>query len=241
MTKLAIVLGAGVENGLGAALARRFAKEGLHVLVTGRTLAKVKTVAASIRSAGGSAEAATVDVTDEASVNACFDGLPKGASLEAVLYNAGNNAIIPFADLTADTFEHFWRVGCFGGYLTAQAAMPVLERQGHGSLIFTGASGSLRGKANFAHFAAAKAGLRMLSQSLAREYGPRGVHVAHIVVDGVINGERVRKIAPEFMDRLGEDGSLDPDDMAEAFWAVHQQPRTAWTQELDIRPFKENW
>ena len=241
MAEQAIILGAGSPNGLGGALARRFAKGGLDVVVTGRTLAKVDAVADEIAAAGGSARAAVCDVTDEGSVNAMFQEAAERGPIAAVLYNAGNNAIIPFADLDAGTFEHFWRVGCFGGFLAAQAAMPILLGQGRGTFIFTGASGSMRGKANFAHFASAKAGLRMLSQSLAREYGPKGIHVSHIVVDGVIDGERIRSIASDYLEHLGPGGALIPDEMAEAFWMVHQQPRSAWTQELDLRPHIEKW
>jgi len=159
----------------------------------------------------------------------------------AVVYNAGNNAMIPFDKLDEETFEDFWRVCCLGGFLTAKAALPSLLKSGGGSLIFTGASASLRGKANFAHFASAKAGLRNLAQAIAREYGPKEIHVGHIVVDGVINGERVRSRFGEYLDDLGEDGSLNPDDMAEAYWNMHGQPRNAWTHEIDIRPYKENW
>ena len=128
-----------------------------------------------------------------------------------------------------------------GGFLTAKAAAPIMLEQGSGSIIFTGASGSLRGKSNFAHFAAAKAGLRMLAQSLAREYGPKGIHVAHVVVDGVIDGDIVRSRFGEYLEKLGPGGSLNPDDMAEAFWNLHIQPRSTWTQELDLRPYVENW
>ena len=129
----------------------------------------------------------------------------------------------------------------WGGFLTAKAVTPIMLEQGRGSIIFTGASGSMRGKSNFAHFAAAKAGLRMLSQSLAREYGPEGIHVAHVVVDGVIDGDMVRARFAEYLEKLGPEGALKPDDMAEAFWMLHQQPRSTWTQELDLRPFSENW
>ena len=112
---------------------------------------------------------------------------------------------------------------------------------GGGSMLFTGASASMRGRPNFAHFASSKAGLRMLAQALAREYGPKGVHVAHVVVDGVIDGEIVRTRFGEYLDKLGEDGSLSPDAIAEAFWFLHSQPRSAWTHELDLRPFCETW
>ena len=241
MTNMAVVLGVGAEQGLGAALARRFANAGLHVAVAGRTPDKIEAVVGTITDQGGSAEACLIDATDAPQIEALFADLSGRGTIEAVLYNVGNNAIIPFADLTAETYEEFWRVCCLGGLLTAKAAIPIMLDQGHGSLLFTGASASLRGRPAFAHFASAKAGLRMLAQSLAREYGPQGIHVGHVIVDGVINGETVRSRFGEYLDQLGPEGSLEPDDIAETFWHIHQQPRSAWTHETEVRPFKENW
>lgn len=241
MAGSAIVLGVGAERGLGAAIARRFAAEGLHTIVSGRTKDKLDTVVESIAADGGSAEALAGDATDAGDIVALFDHAAGQGAIDAVIYNVGNNAIIPFAELTSEQFEQFWRVCCLGGMLTAKAAMPILAEQGHGTMLFTGASASLRGKPAFAHFAAAKAGLRMLAQSLAREYGPQGVHVGHVVVDGVIDGEMVRSRFGEYLEQLGEDGSLDPDAIAENFWHLHSQHRSAWTHEIDLRPFKENW
>lgn len=241
MTKSVVVLGVGASNGVGGALARRFAREGLHAIIAGRTLEKVEAVAEVVREAGGSAEAVRTDVTQPEDQDTLFATVAERGEVAAVLYNAGNNAIIPFEQLEAETYEAFWRVGNFGAFLTAKRAIPILKAQGEGSLFFTGASGSMRGKANFAHFASMKAGLRMLTQSLAREFGPAGVHVAHFVIDGVINGEMIQNRIPQYLEKLGEDGSLKPDAIAEAFWHVHTQHRSAWTHELDLRPFKENW
>ncbi|MGP1352730.1 MAG: SDR family NAD(P)-dependent oxidoreductase [Parasphingopyxis sp.] len=241
MAGSAIVLGVGAERGLGAAIARRFAAEGLHTIVSGRTKDKLDAVVESIAADGGSAEALAGDATDAGDIAALLDHAAAQGAIDAVIYNVGNNAIIPFAELTSEQFEQFWRVCCLGGMLTAKAAMPILAEQGHGSMLFTGASASLRGRPAFAHFAAAKAGLRMLAQSLAREYGPEGVHVGHVVVDGVIDGEMVRSRFGEYLEQLGEDGSLDPDAIAENFWHLHSQHRSAWTHEIDLRPFKENW
>ncbi|MEM1037609.1 MAG: SDR family NAD(P)-dependent oxidoreductase [Pseudomonadota bacterium] len=241
MTGTVIVIGVGAKDGVGAAVSRRFAKQGHHIITVGRTSEKIDAVAADIVTSGGSAEGFRADVTSEADLDTLFAHAKTKGDVSSVIYNAGNNAIIPFEDLTAEQFESFWRVGCFGGFLVAKRAMPILSAQGKGSLLFTGASGSMRGKPAFAHFAAMKAGLRMLSQSLAREYGPKGVHVAHVVVDGVIDGDMVRSRFGEYLDMLGEDGSLAPDAIADAFWFLHSQHRSAWTQELDLRPFKENW
>ena len=241
MSGTVIVLGAGASQGVGGALGRRFASEGHHVIMTGRTASKVEALAAEISNAGGSAESLAVDVTSQADLDALFSHADTRGPIAAVLYNAGNNAIISFDDLEPETVEQFWRVGCFGAYLTAKRAIPRLVDQGRGSLFFTGASGSMRGKANFAHFAMMKAGLRMLAQSLAREYGPKGVHVAHFIIDGVIDGEMVRSRFGEYLDALGEDGSLSPNAIADAYWHVHNQHRSAWTHEMDLRPYKENW
>ena len=241
MSRSVIVIGAGASNGVGGALTRKFASEGHHVVVAGRTEAKVAALAEEVIAAGGSAEPFVVDVTAPEDQAALFAHVGAKGEIAAVLYNAGNNAIIPFEQLDAETFESFWRVGCFGGFLTAERAIPVLKAQGRGSLFFTGASGSLRGKSNFAHFASMKAGLRMLAQSLAREFGPQGVHVAHIIIDGVIDGDMVRSRFGEYLDALGEDGGLSPDAIADAFWYLHLQHKSAWTHELDLRPFKENW
>ena len=241
MSGTVIVIGVGASNGVGGALSRQFADGGHHVVIAGRTESKVSAVAEEINASGGSAEPFVIDVTNAADQDALFAHVAPKGDLAAVLYNAGNNAVIPFEQLDAETFEAFWRVGCFGGFLTAERAIPILKAQGQGSLFFTGASGSIRGKSNFAHFASMKAGLRALAQSLAREFGPHGVHVAHFIIDGVIDGDMVRSRFGEYLDALGEDGGLSPDAIADAYWYVHQQHKSAWTHELDLRPFKENW
>ena len=241
MTGQVILLGAGGPDGLGGAIARRFAREGHPVIVSGRTLEKVEATVRRIQDQGGTAEARQVDVTSEADQERLFQHAHDSGTVAAVVFNAGNNAIIPFEELTPQTFEAFWRVGLYGAFLTAKRALPILKSQAKGSLLFTGASASMRGRANFAHFASMKAGLRMLAQSLAREYGPQGVHVAHIVVDGILDGEMARSRFSDYMDSLGEDGVLSPDAVAETFWSVHKQHRSAWTHELDVRPFSEAW
>ena len=241
MTSTTIILGGGPYDGLGGALARRFASEGHHVIFSGRTLERVEETADRIRSEGGSVEAFQADVTEAADQDSLFAHASKRGDISAVLYNAGNNAIIPFEQLDAATFEDFWRVCCFGAFLTAERAVPLLKAQGSGSLFFTGASASLRGRPNFAHFASAKGALRNLLQALAREFGPHGIHVAHFVIDGVINGDRVREKYPEYLEQMGEDGALAPSAIADAFWQTHMQPRSAWSHEVELRPFKEQW
>lgn len=242
----AIVFGVGSVRGVGGAVCKRFAREGYHVIVTGRTLVKIEGVVEQINASGvGSAEALQTDATDEAQVIAAFDRAmspgPRRDPADVVVSNAGNNAFIDFTKLTAAQFEDFWRVGCYSGFLVGREAARRLVPLGRGTVIFTGASGSLRGKPGFAHFAAAKAGLRMISQSMAREYGPKGVHVAHVVIDGGILGDRLQGAFPERVESLDPEGLLGYEAIAENYWILHRQPKSAWTQELDLRPFKENW
>jgi len=244
MTKrTALVIGVGAEIGLGAALCRRFASAGLHVLIAGRTPAKLERVASSISATGGSAEAITMDTTNEADVVELFDRAMAPANsrepAELIVYNAGGNQKVDFRELSAELFEQFWRVGCFGGFLVGREAARRLVPLGRGTMIFTGASASLRGKPGYAQFAAAKAGLRMIAQSMAREYGPSGIHVAHVLIDGAIDGERLRSRRPEVIRERGEDSLLNIEAIADAYWQIHRQARSAWTHELDLRPFKE--
>jgi NAD(P)-dependent dehydrogenase (short-subunit alcohol dehydrogenase family) len=241
----AVVAGVGTERGLGAALCRRFAAEGHHVLVAGRTPEKIAQVAKTICATDGSAEAVTVDTTREDDVIRLFDlAMSPGDGREpvdVVIFNAGNNRRIDFRELSAEQFEQFWRIGCFGGFLVGREAARRLAPLGRGTIIFTGASASLRGKPGFGHFAAAKAGLRMIAQSMAREYGPLGIHVAHVVIDGGINGDRLLSRGPTLSEERGEDGLLGIEAIADTYWNVHRQQRSAWTQEVDLRPFKETF
>ncbi len=242
-SQTAVVVGVGAERGIGAAVCRRFSAGGYHVLVAGRTESKIEQVASRIRAQGGSAEGIVVDTTSEADVLKLFDlaMAPVEGRLpaDAVVFNAGNNQVIDFRSLSAEQFESFWRVGCFGGFLVGREAARRMVPLGRGTVIFTGASGSLRGKPGFAHFAAAKAGLRMISQSMAREFGPQGLHVAHVLIDGGVNGDRLRQAIPGMVEQRGEDGLLDVDAIAETYWHLHKQPSTAWAQEIDLRPYKE--
>ena len=243
ITPTAVVVGVGAERGLGAALCRRFAAEGYHVLIAGRTPEKVERVARTIHQSGGSAEPVAMDTTREDDVIDLFDRALEReqhrAPADLVVFNAGGNQRIDFRELPAERFEAFWRVGCFGGFLVGREAARRLVPLGRGTIIFTGASASLRGKPGFAHFAAAKAGLRTIAQSMAREYGPLGLHIAHVVIDGGIDGERLRSRAPDLAKARGEDGLLGIEAIADAYWHIHRQPRSAWTQEIDLRPFKE--
>ena len=240
MSDIAIVLGVSASNGLGAAIARRFASGGLHVVVAGRTEQRLAIIVEEIRVQGGDASLCVTDATDAAAVGDLMARANSLGTLKSVVFNVGNNQPLAFSDLSAEQFEQFWRTCTLSGFLAAKASLPTLEANA-GSLLFTGASASMRGRPGFAHFSAAKAGLRNMAQALAKEYGPKGVHVGHVVVDGVINGEMVQNRFGDYLDSLGEDGALAPDAIADAYWFMHTQPRNTWTFELDVRPFKENW
>ena len=237
--RTAVVIGVGAVNGLGAAVAQRAAREGLHVTVAGRTASRLAAVVESIERAGGSAEAVVTDVTREDAVQALFDQVTARGTPELAVYNAGNNTPGRLTEMEADYFEAAWRTGCFGGFLFGrEAARRMLP--GGGTLIFTGASASLRGRAGFGAFNAAKGGLRLLAQALAKECGPDGLHVAHVVVDGGIDGETLRKRFPAFAEEAGE-RLIDLNGLADAYWFLHQQPARAWSFELDLRSKSEPW
>lgn len=239
--KKALVIGVGPENGLGASISFRFAREGFHVFVSGRTAQSLEQVVQHIQSAGGTATAVVADTTQEADVQALFD-LVCGAegSLDVAVYNAGNNTPGSVTEMDVSYFEHAWRVCCFGGFLFGrEAARRMLPRGG--TLLFTGASASLRGRAGFAAFNSAKAALRNLAQAMAKELGPKGLHVGHVVVDGGIDGDKLRKGRPEMVQKFGEDRLIDLGGLADAYWFLHQQPPRAWTFELDLRSKVEPW
>ncbi|TMA35051.1 MAG: SDR family NAD(P)-dependent oxidoreductase [Deltaproteobacteria bacterium] len=239
----AIVVGVGPRVGLGGALCERFAREGLHVFVAGRTPEKVEAVVMAIRNGGGRATGVVVDTTREQGVIALFDRAEKSAEgvLDLVVYNAGNAALGQVHDMEASFFEEVWRVGCLGGFLVGREAVRRMLPRGRGTVLFTGATASLRGKPNTTAFAAAKAGLRSLAQSMARAYGPQGIHVAHVIIDGGIAGDKIVKGIPQFAQAMGEDGLVSLTGLADAYWYLYRQPRAAWTHELDLRTFKESF
>ena len=241
MTKTAVVIGVGAVEGLGGYLARGSAGEDLHVFVAGRTQEKLAAVVTAIEADGGSATAVVTDTTDQEQVQALIAAAELRGPIDLALYNAGNNMPGHFLEMDADYFEACWRVTCYGGFLFSQAALRVMVPRGQGALLFTGASASMRGRPFFAAFTTAKAALRMLSQSLAREFGPQGIHVAHVVVDGVIGGDLIRERYPQVVERLGGDGLVGLAGLAQAYMYLYNQPRNAWTQELDMRPHKERW
>ncbi len=239
----AIFIGVGPAKGLGGALSERFAREGLHVFLAGRTPEKVDALSGAIRDAGGRATGVPLDTTREADVIALFDRAEREGDgvLDLVVYNAGNAAMGQLHDMEASFFEQVWRVGCYGGFLVGREAVRRMLPRARGTVVFTGATASLRGKPTTTAFAAAKAGLRSLAQSMARAYGPQGIHVAHVIVDGGIAGDKIIKGIPQFAQAMGEDGLVSLDGLADAYWYLYRQPRAAWTHELDLRTFKESF
>ena len=236
----AIVVGVGPERGLGAALARCFARHELHVFIAGRSEDKLQAVAEQIQSAGGSATPVVADATVEQDVSRLFDVVrARGDVVEVAAYNVDSNIPAPFLETGVDTFTGLWQQNCLGAFLFAQQVVSTMQAQQQGTLFFTGATGSLRAKPPFTAFASAKAGLRALAQGLAREFSHQGVHVVHTIIDGVIDGERARNQFPEYVKAKDEDGLLQLEAIAHTYWAMHQQQPSAWTHELDLRPFKE--
>lgn len=239
VARTAIVVGVGARAGLGAALTRRFAREGLSVVAVGRSPERLKAVAAEIRKRKGRIETVVADVTKEPDVIALFSDPKIREGLELVVYNVGNNAMVPSLEIKRSVFESMWRQNALGGFLVGREAIRALLPHGRGTLIFTGATASVRSRPPFVAFASAKAALRAVAQGFAREFGPHGIHVAHVVIDGVIGGEYAKSKFPKFVEAKGDDGLLDLDEIADSYWALHTQGRSAWTHELDLRPFKE--
>ncbi|MDX1710530.1 MAG: SDR family NAD(P)-dependent oxidoreductase [Rhodovibrionaceae bacterium] len=230
---IAVVVGAG--PGLGAALARRFAKEGMSVAIARRRVDDLQELASEV---GG--RAYECDAAEEGSVNKLFDAVAQDMGQpDLVVYNAGTFKPAGILENDGATLEHCWRIGCLGGFHVGQAAARGMVEAGRGTIIFTGATASLRGGARFANLAVPKFGLRALAQSMARELGPEGVHVAHVIIDGQIENE-ARGGRYSSAER-GEDALLSPDGIAETYWQIHRQPRSTWTQELDLRPWVENF
>ena len=236
--KKAIVSGVGPIEGLGAQLCIRFASKGLHVLVAGRTQKKLDSVVAVIVASGGSAEAVVADSTSESDTVSLFDRA--GSDLDIAIYNTGNNTPGRIADMSAEYFENSWRVCCFGGFLFGREAINRFDGNG-GTLLFTGASASLRGRANFGAFNSAKGALRNLAQAMAKEYGRDDVHVVHIVIDGPIGGVKIKKNLPEYAEKLGEQGMISIDGIVDGYDYLYSQPKRAWTFEIDVRTSVEKW
>ncbi len=237
-----LVVGAG--DGVGGAIARAFAAEGHPVCITrrARNLDQLEALAGDIRAAGGVAHAFGVDAREEGEVIALFDKIEAEIGpLEIVVFNIGANVRFSLTETTSRVFTKVWEMACFAGFLAGREAARVMTPRGHGSILFTGATASMRGREGFSAFAAAKAGLRVLAQSAARELAPKGLHVAHVVVDGAIDGVFTRSNRDNVEELLAENRILKPEEIAANYVWLHKQPRSAWTHELDLRPWTEAW
>ena len=237
----AVVVGVGPKRGLGAALARRFADEGLRVYLVGRTPSKLEEVAAELADRSRTGIPRVADATSESEVIRLFEAVAAESLPELVAYNVDRNERAPLLETGADLFEDLWRKNCLGGFLVGREAVRRFLPNQRGTLIFTGASASLRARPPFTAFSTAKTGLRALAQGMAREFGPKGIHVVHTVLDGVIDGDRARNQFPELVATREDGGLLDPEAIAATYWALHLQPRSAWSHEIDLRTYRENF
>ena len=237
-----VVIGAG--DGLGGAVARAFAREGLTVCVTRRPRHKeaLEALAEAIRAEGGEAHAFGLDARREDDIVSFFETVERTiAPIEVLVFNIGANVRFPVVETTARVYSKVWEMACLAGFLAAREAARLMTQRGRGAILFTGATASLRGGAGYSAFAGTKQGLRALAQSLARELGPNGVHVAHIVIDGAIDGAFIRSIMPDAAEKLKREEILAPDEIARNYVWLWRQGRSAWTFELDLRPWTERW
>ena len=234
------VIGAG--DATGSAVAKRFAREGYTVCAARRTEAALMPLVNQISAAGGRALAFGLDARREDQVVNFFNRIEiEVGPIEVVVFNVGGNVRYPVLETTAQKYFKVWEMCALAGFLVGREAARVMLTRGRGTLLFTGATASLRGGAGFSAFAGGKAALRALAQSMARELGPKGLHIAHVVIDGLIDTAAIRANFPQRVAEAGVDGILQPDHIAEAYWWLHQQPRDTWTFELDLRPSVERW
>jgi NAD(P)-dependent dehydrogenase (short-subunit alcohol dehydrogenase family) len=240
---VALLVGAG--DAIGAAVARRFAAGGCSVCVARRDAEKSRSVVQDIVASGGTARAIGTDVRNEEAVQALFVQVEAElGAIEVCLFNAGANVKSPLIETSGKLFLRAWELACYSGFLTGREAARYMVPRGRGTILFTGATASVRGGCGFAAFAAAKFGLRAVAQSMARELAPKNVHVAHLIIDGAIDSETIHRrlsAATGAMPDLAPDGLIQTNSVADAYWALHNQSRDGWTHELDIRPYSERW
>jgi NAD(P)-dependent dehydrogenase (short-subunit alcohol dehydrogenase family) len=238
--KAALIVGAG--DATGGAIARRFAREGYVACVVRRHADLLQPLVARIEADGGMGRAFGTDARKEEQMIALIETIERDIGpLEVAVFNIGANVRFGIRETTSRVFLKVWEMATFGGFLLGREAAKVMVPRGHGSILFTGATASVRGRAGYAAFSSAKHALRAVAQSMARELGPLGIHVAHVVIDGAIDTAWIRENFPERAALKPQDGILDPDAIAENYWRLHTQHRSAWTHELDLRPWMENW
>ncbi len=238
--KVALIVGAG--DSTGGAIAARFAREGYIACLTRRSADKLQPLVEGIRARGGQAFGYGSDARKEEDVVALVAQVEaEHGPIEVLVFNIGANVPCSILDETARKYFKIWEMACFSAFLNAREVARRMVARGRGTILFTGATAGLRGSANFAAFAGAKHALRALAQSMAKELGPRNIHVAHVVVDGAIDTEFIRTTFPERYALKDQDGILNPEHIAENYWYLHTQPRDAWTFEMDLRPYMERW
>jgi NAD(P)-dependent dehydrogenase (short-subunit alcohol dehydrogenase family) len=238
--KSALVVGAG--DATGGAIARRFAREGFAACVTRRHADKLAPLVESIQAAGGEAHAFGSDARSEEQMSALVAQVEaEVAPIEVAVFNIGANVRFSVTDTTERVYRKVWEMAALAGFLMGREVAKVMLPRGRGTSIFTGATASLRGSAGFCAFAGAKHALRALAQSMARELGPKGIHVAHTIIDGAIDTAFIAENFPQRYALKDQDGILNPDDIAESYWQLYRQPRSAWTHELDLRPWMESF
>ena len=239
-SKSVLVIGAG--DATGGAIARRFAREGLIACVTRRQADKLAPLVAQIEAEGGKAHAFGSDARIEADMVALVEGIERNiAPIEVAVFNIGANVRFDVTDTTERVYRKVWEMAALAGFLTGREVAKAMLKRGHGTIIFTGATASVRGAAGFSAFAGAKHALRALAQSMARESGPKGIHVAHTLIDGAIDTQFIAENFPQRYALKDQEGILNPEHIAESYWQLHRQPRSAWTQEMDLRPWMETW
>jgi NAD(P)-dependent dehydrogenase (short-subunit alcohol dehydrogenase family) len=239
--KVALVIGAG--DSTGGAVARRFAREGFFTCVTRRHGDKLAPLVQRIEQEGGTARAFGSDARREEEVATLFETIERDIGpIEVVSFNVGGNVRFPIRETTTRVYTKVWEMCALSGFFAGRAAANVMVPRGRGTIMFTGATASVRGGSGYAAFAGGKHALRALAQSMARELGPEGIHVAHIVIDGAIDTDFTLQRAPDTYEaRKAAHSILNPDSIAENYWMLHSQPRDAWTHELDLRPWSETW
>ena len=236
---VALVVGAG--DFLGSAIARRFAREGFHVVAT-RRRGDLETLVTAIESAGGKATGIHSDARDEEQVTVLLERIEKDLGpLGVTVFNVGGNVRFGITETTARVYRKVWEMCAFAGFLVGRESARRMLAHGAGTILFTGATASVRGADGFAAFAGGKHALRALAQSMARELGPQGIHVGHIVIDGPIDTESTRALFPQWFAERPDDGIMQPDEIAEIYWQLHAQPRSAWSFETDVRTYVEPW
>ncbi len=240
----AAVIGAG--DFIGSAIAKRFAREGYTVFAGRRSAEKLQTLKSNIEGEGGRCVAQGLDARKEDDVVEFLKAADATAPLEVCVFNPGANVNFPILETTERVFRKVWELACYGGFLVGREAARLMLPRGRGTILFTGATASMRGGVGYAAFSSAKFGLRAVAQSMARELGPKNIHVAHLLIDAGVDTAIVRERIKSrgggaALENLAEDQLMNPESVANAYWYLHTQPRDGWTFELDIRPFMEKW